>query len=49
MAVLVLILRVLALVLVAVAAAGVGLPRVHLGWAGVAAWMLADLVESTHV
>jgi hypothetical protein len=49
MAVLILILRVLALVLVGVAAFGVGTPRVHLGWAGIAVWMLADLLQGVHV
>jgi hypothetical protein len=49
MAVLVLILQVLALVLCGVAAFGVGTPRVHLGWAGVAVWMLAVLLGGLHV
>ena len=48
MPVLLLILRVLALVLVAVSAKW-NPPTVHLGFAGIAVWMLADLIEQTHV
>lgn len=44
MNVLALILQVLALVLFAVAAAGIGLPRLHLGWAGAAAFTLAVIL-----
>lgn len=49
MAVLILILRVLAVVLVFVGAAGVNLPRVNLAFAGIGVWLLADLIEGTHI
>ena len=44
----ILILKILALVLVAVSAKW-NPPTIHLGFAGIAVWMLADLIESTHV
>ena len=48
MVILILILKILALVLVAVSAKW-NPPTIHLGFAGIAVWMLADLIESTHV
>jgi len=48
MAVLILLLKVLALVLVAVSAKW-NPPTVHLGFAGIAVWMLAELLEGVHV
>lgn len=47
MAVLLLLLKVLALVLVAVSAKW-NPPTVHLGFAGIAVWMLADLLAGVH-
>lgn len=48
MAILILLLKVLALVLVAVSAKW-NPPTVHLGFAGIAVWMLADLLQGVHV
>ena len=49
MNVLVVVLLVLALVLTGLAAFGIGRPRLHLGWMGVAAAIVAYLLSNLHV